>query len=660
MMHNSLPPVVCNNISTTPNKSAPTTFESVFFHNGHPPRLRIPDYQRAYAWDLKQVDLFISDLVKYVNGSTTYYLGHFIVEESDAGWDIVDGQQRITTIALFLMVCRMLRQSDADCDAITLIDNFTTVSYDQAVLKLLSEQLPAYLAQLGPLNDKRPPSDDQLKAGFTLESHPTRSQRKLALALLRFHQAFHTGELDRDLINGYLHVVMQSSCSLHVTYDKSVAVSIFEMHNTRGVPLTALEIIKAMLMKYVYDHGGTSRDAKVKTIQDEFASIYKMEEQLAQTSFRGKMTMEQLLRLHLRVVDDGCKTDEKEYHYPASNASNDDLIKYVEQKLQEPVEKHPSETRAAPGINYALNLARELNHSVRIMSHFIPGWDREEPLVGDVLILDRDLSTEFFLLICRMPSRKADTPYGKVDHDTLLAWERLLFTRNFHDKYHRLNYRDNFQKLFSELNTESSSPVDVIMPYVINGFRSWDLTRDLQGIVSSYLNVHRDNILNKAFYWWKDKMIYALYKYETSLGANVRETMKGTVSVEHILPQDWQWEWIAGYDKTKAFTETEQEAYLKEIGHFINGIGNLLILTPGENTSAGNQHPADKTYADRYKGGTYDHHRKNREQWRLSTGWKNLIKNRGEAILDFMQKNLVGIPQFPQTTSISNESNTHD
>ena len=88
------------------------------------------------------------------------------------------------------------------------------------------------------------------------------------------------------------------------------------MQNTRGIPLTTLEVIKAMLMKIVYDHGGEDRRSKVGQIQAEFGEIYGMEERLAVRSFRGEMTMEQLLRLHLRVVDDGTKNSANDFHSP--------------------------------------------------------------------------------------------------------------------------------------------------------------------------------------------------------------------------------------------------------------------------------------------------------------------------------------------------------
>lgn len=243
---------------------------------------------------------------------------------------------------------------------------------------------------------------------------------------------------------------MTAHCSHHLTQDKSVAVNIFEMHNTRGVPLTTLEIVKAMLMKHVYDFGGAERASKVAQIQSAFGAIYGMEERLASRSFRGDMTMEQLLRLHLRVVDDGTKDAATDFHSPATNANADALVEYVDSMLRFiNGDKTKPERPKGDGVEYALRLANEFKKSVSIVSETLPEWDNEDKLVGDVLILDRDLSCQFFLIICRLLQHGKDQADGRLGNASLLLWEKLLFTRDFHGGYHNLKAgRDDFPTLF--------------------------------------------------------------------------------------------------------------------------------------------------------------------------------------------------------------------
>ena len=66
-------------------------------------KLRVPSYQRAYAWEEPQLVQFVSDLL---STGKEYYYGHFILEENSDSFKIIDGQQRITTFILFLLICR--------------------------------------------------------------------------------------------------------------------------------------------------------------------------------------------------------------------------------------------------------------------------------------------------------------------------------------------------------------------------------------------------------------------------------------------------------------------------------------------------------------------------------------------------------------------------
>jgi hypothetical protein len=238
---------------------------------------------------------------------------------------------------------------------------------------------------------------------------------------------------------------------------------------------------------------------------------------------------------------------------------------------------------------------------------------------------------------------KAD---GRLGNDALALWEKLLFTRDFHGAYYNLKGgRDDFPRLFASCGSVEGRITDVVKGYLADGFRP-DRTKGLQSLVVAYLNEHKESILNGAFYWWKSKMIYAIYKYEISKRANIREVMKGSISVEHILPQEWYW--IRETDQDlKGMSEDDWASFHKRIDGYINGIGNLLLITPGENTSVGNNHPANKEYEKYCAGGSYAEHHRNREKWRSSKEWSNLIRARGEEIFKFMLGTLVGAFEQP-------------
>ncbi|WP_247953461.1 DUF262 domain-containing protein [Streptococcus mitis] len=62
--------------------------------------LRIPSYQRPYKWNRKHIRNLFYDL-RDAMGKKEYQIGSVILQEND-GYDIVDGQQRLISISLFL------------------------------------------------------------------------------------------------------------------------------------------------------------------------------------------------------------------------------------------------------------------------------------------------------------------------------------------------------------------------------------------------------------------------------------------------------------------------------------------------------------------------------------------------------------------------------
>lgn len=68
-------------------------------------KLHIPNYQRPYRWKQKNVfDLLndINNVASKQEEELEYRIGGLILHKTDMGLDIVDGQQRITTIALII------------------------------------------------------------------------------------------------------------------------------------------------------------------------------------------------------------------------------------------------------------------------------------------------------------------------------------------------------------------------------------------------------------------------------------------------------------------------------------------------------------------------------------------------------------------------------
>ena len=69
-------------------------------------RYVIPRYQRAYAWEEKEIEQLIDDISDDNDPKRDYYIGSLIVARRKAGdeveYEVIDGQQRLTTIYLLL------------------------------------------------------------------------------------------------------------------------------------------------------------------------------------------------------------------------------------------------------------------------------------------------------------------------------------------------------------------------------------------------------------------------------------------------------------------------------------------------------------------------------------------------------------------------------
>lgn len=76
--------------------------------------ITIPDYQRPYVWDTERVKILLEDLEEQSSCSDNntpekYLLGSLILYESNGEIEVVDGQQRLVSLALIL---RVLEKSD--------------------------------------------------------------------------------------------------------------------------------------------------------------------------------------------------------------------------------------------------------------------------------------------------------------------------------------------------------------------------------------------------------------------------------------------------------------------------------------------------------------------------------------------------------------------
>src|SRR5438309_4018577 len=65
--------------------------------------LKVPKYQRAFSWEDEDVTNFLVDInTAYSSTVAEYFMGSVVVQGEDQHFEVVDGQQRLTTAFIFI------------------------------------------------------------------------------------------------------------------------------------------------------------------------------------------------------------------------------------------------------------------------------------------------------------------------------------------------------------------------------------------------------------------------------------------------------------------------------------------------------------------------------------------------------------------------------
>ena len=97
----------------------------------------IPEYQRPYAWEDEQVQTLFDDLWEFTasvagtESKSTYFLGSVVsYENENSEQEIIDGQQRITSLFLLLRaIYTKLKEADTPTrEALNFINQIKQVS----------------------------------------------------------------------------------------------------------------------------------------------------------------------------------------------------------------------------------------------------------------------------------------------------------------------------------------------------------------------------------------------------------------------------------------------------------------------------------------------------------------------------------------------------
>lgn len=205
----------------------------------------IPEYQRGYSWTKEQLEDFTNDLddVEFVK---EHYAGTITLVKSGGHesvgisqfikYDVVDGQQRITTIHLLLISLFFRLKEINNADDIIVKNVF---SKGKTFLRLNNKDNQEFFQYL--LNEE---NIDSLRHYVPA----SKTQKNLLHARLYFHTYFLRFSSPQRLVKIYNNLMTKFKINVFELEEESEVGLIFETMNDRGLPLSDIDKVKNYLI----------------------------------------------------------------------------------------------------------------------------------------------------------------------------------------------------------------------------------------------------------------------------------------------------------------------------------------------------------------------------------------------------------------------------
>ena len=545
----------------------------------------VPSYQRAYSWEVpnkpseqKHIDVFLSDLEEYSQSGTDspYYFGHFLFEQKKGQFYVVDGQQRLTTIVIFLSAL------------------FVRLKFMQE--QQLSGQQKIYFRDMVKEEAENKPSfrtvsyDDQLFQDYVINQVKkdktgleTESAKRIVEAFDYFNHVL--AEKDAEYLCRLLDVVVNAACTTHTVAHESEAIQMFIFQNSRGKKPSKLELIKAQFMHHIHLYGGNNSQNLITEVTNRFSAIYK-----SISSIGYKMDEDSVLRYTLRVYK--------------NTLSDIDTLVFINERLSLKLE----------GVRFIIQFSHELELSFNHLKQFFGADERDNYQIHSLVTLGGiSVALPFILKAYRLNLNTQEIGKLCMALESLVLRDRLIGTRA--DISTRLN------TVFVNFTVENKSIQPIIdhinwMKNVSNWWWAYWNNAELGKVIQGGLNHSVAKFL--------------LWKYENHLESQeksgyffCRYDKIDRPELEHIAPSTEPTAQIHGYDK---YDEDFRNQYL-------NCLGNYLLVSKSHNCSIGNI-----SFPEKHK--TYTALAQQREIQRLvpenGTWDRQIIQKPKEKIIDFI------------------------
>jgi hypothetical protein len=242
---------------------------------------RIPRFQRDYSWTEEEWEDLWMDILGTIKpgGEAAHYMGYLVLQsENDKVFDVIDGQQRLTTMTLIALavlknIQRLIdEKKDPDRNKkrldqirqtyIGYLDPVTLVSRSKLTLNRNNDSyFQTYIVPLGHLPVR----------GFRASEHSLRK----AFEWFEKHVADYATKAGGDPGVALAQFVESMSDKLFFTVitvtDELNAYKVFETLNARGVRLSATDLLKNYLFSVLHKDG--QHENEMKSLENRWEAM---------------------------------------------------------------------------------------------------------------------------------------------------------------------------------------------------------------------------------------------------------------------------------------------------------------------------------------------------------------------------------------------------
>ena len=529
-------------------------------------KFEIPDYQRNYSWEDDQRQDLWRDLHNNLGSEKTHFFGTFLLREKSSNiYDIIDGQQRITSVLILLNeLTELWREYDPE------IANDTRRWYianrDGYKLSLMGEDERFFKEYvLG-----------GIESGENTSSYPeettTPSQSRLKDAKEFFRKKLEEKQEEVDDFEAYCEKLKSRiedlDLMVYPVESEADAVRIFEVVNDRGRHLTELEKTKSFLMHQLYlnipdDEEGLLKE-RLEQIRDYFGEIYSLIDKINDHSNASNLDEDRVQRYHYILWDTQWTTSRTKRYYQ-------NHLDHLKEKFR----RYDSGTVVEEAINYTREL-RDSFHAVKDLVYRETDNKEVERRLERLFVLGR-LANFYPLLIASWLKYDRDHEFTASEFIDIADRVETFIFRVYSAQQRPGNTgRTRFYPLGRSIYQGERDAADVINKLAdhIHYYCSDD----------QLLNVLQESKVYRHYGNRKGELRYLLYFYEQSLETElsfdltdfVNNEAEEEITIEHIWPQS---------DEKLELSESEKALH----DEYKHRLGNLALMTGSWNSSESNQ-----------------------------------------------------------------------